>query len=92
MIVLSSGKPPFAEVAVSIIGGIVWERWDVYHRVKMAESPPLTDLSGGKTFKDSFTRLIIYLVMGYVVDFQSDLLLSTTLGLIEQPEGSGRLL
>ena len=40
----------------------------------MAERPPATDLRGGNTSEDSFTRLMANLVVVYAVDFQSDLL------------------
>ena len=40
----------------------------------MAERPPATDLRGGNTSEDSFTRLMANLVVAYAVDPQSDLL------------------
>ena len=43
-------------------------------------SPPATDLSGGNTSEDSFTRLTASLVVAYAVDFQSDLLSGTAPG------------
>jgi hypothetical protein len=46
----------------------------------MAERPPATDLRGGKTSEDSFTRLMANLVVAYAVDFQSDLFSDATLG------------
>jgi hypothetical protein len=39
---------------------------------RIAERPPTTDLSGGKTSEDSFTRLMANLVVEYAVDFQFD--------------------
>ena len=39
----------------------------------MAESPPATDLRGGKTSEDSFTILMANLVVEYAVDVQLDL-------------------
>ena len=39
----------------------------------MAESPPATDLRGGNTSEDSFTRLMANLVVAYAADLQSDL-------------------
>ena len=39
----------------------------------MAERPPATDLRGGNTSEDSFTRLMANLVVAYAVDPQSDL-------------------
>jgi hypothetical protein len=47
---------------------------------KIAERPPTTDLSGGNTPEDSFTRLMANLVVEYAVDFQFDPLLCATLG------------
>jgi len=35
--------------------------------------PPATGLRGGKTSEDSFTTLMVNLVVAYAVDFQSDL-------------------
>ena len=58
----------------------------------MADRPPTTDLRGGKTSEDSFTRLMANLVVAYVVDFQSDLLSDAALGSTVRPEGPGRLL
>ena len=58
----------------------------------MAESPPMTDLSGGNTSEDSFTRFIANLVVAYVADFQSDPLSGAALGSTVRPEASGRLL
>lgn len=43
---------------------------------KMAERPPKTDLSGGKTSADSFARLIPSLIVEYTVDPKFDLFLS----------------
>ena len=43
----------------------------------MAERPPATDLRGGNTSEDSFTRLMANFVVAYAVDFQSDLLSGT---------------
>ena len=40
----------------------------------MAERPPATDLRGGNTSEDSFTRLMANLVVAYAVDPQSDVL------------------
>ena len=40
----------------------------------IAERPPATDLRGGNTSEDSFTKSIANLVVAYVVDFQSDFL------------------
>jgi hypothetical protein len=39
---------------------------------RMVERPPATDLSGGKTSEDPFTRLMANLVVEYAVDFQFD--------------------
>ena len=47
----------------------------------MAERPPATDLSGGKTSEDSLTRLMASLVVEYAVDFQFDLFLFIAFGL-----------
>ena len=58
----------------------------------MAERPPVTDLSGGNTSEDSFTRFIANLVVAYVVDFQSDPLSGAALESTVWPEASGRLL
>ena len=59
-------------------------------RFRMAERPPITDLSGGNTSEDSFTRSIATLTPAYVVDFQSDSVLGAALGSIVRPEASGR--
>ena len=48
---------------------------------KIAERPPTTDLSGGKTSADSLTRLMASLVVEYAVDFQFDPFPSVVLGL-----------
>ena len=37
------------------------------------ERPPATDLRGGKTSEDSFTRLMANLVVAYAVELQLDL-------------------
>ena len=57
----------------------------------MAERPPTTDLRGGITSEDSFTRLMANLVVAYAVDFQSDELSGSTLGSMVLSEGLGRL-
>ena len=57
---------------------------------RMAERPPITDLRGGNTSEDSFTRLIANLVVAYAVDFQSDSLSGAALGLMVWPEDFGR--
>ena len=44
----------------------------------MAERPPATDLRGGNTSEDSFTRSMANFVVVYAVDFQSDLLSDAT--------------
>jgi len=54
--------------------------------------PPATDLRGGKTSEDSFTTLMVNLVVAYAVNFQSDLLSDTALGSTVGFEDSGRLL
>ena len=46
----------------------------------MTERPPATDLRGGKTSKDSFTRSMASLVVAYAIDFQSDLLSGAVFG------------
>ena len=58
----------------------------------MAERPPITDLSGGNTSEDSFTRSIATLTPAYVVNFQSDSLSGAALGSMVWPEASGRSL
>ena len=50
--------------------------------------PPATDLRGGNTSEDSFTRLMANLVVAYVVDFPSDLFLDTAF-LSTRSEDSG---
>ena len=40
----------------------------------MAERPPTTDLRGGNTSEDSFTKSTASLVVAYAVDFQSNFL------------------
>ena len=47
---------------------------------RIAERPPRTDLSGGKTSEDSFTRLMANLVVEYAVDFQPDSFSCAALG------------
>jgi hypothetical protein len=59
---------------------------------RIAESPPTTDLRGGNTSEDSFTRLMANLVAAYVVDFQSDSLSSAAFESAVLPEDFGRLL
>ena len=44
---------------------------------RIAESPPATDLRGGKASEDSFTTLKANLVVAYAVDFQLGLFLDT---------------
>ena len=64
--------PLFARRAVSIVSRV--ER-GIYHTSqwsRIAERPPTTDSSGGKTSADSLTRLMASLVAEYVVDFQFD--------------------
>ena len=55
----------------------------------MAERPPATDLRGGNTSEDSFTRLMANLAPAYPVDFQSDLLSGAASVLAMSPEGFG---
>jgi hypothetical protein len=60
---------------------------------RMAEKPPATDLSGGKTSEDSFTILMANLVAEYVVDFQLDLFSCAALGsVVLSSEDIGRSL
>ena len=57
----------------------------------MAERPPTTDLRGGNTSEDSFTRLTAGLVVAYVVNFESDELSGSALGSTVLSGGFGRL-
>jgi len=57
---------------------------------RMADRPPATDLRGGNTSEDSFTRSMANLVVAYVVDFQSDSLSGVGLGSAARVEDSGR--
>jgi len=50
--------------------------------------PPATDLRGGNTSEDSFTRLMANLAAVYVVDFPSGLFLDAAL-FSTRSEGSG---
>ena len=68
-------------MAVSTAGGVIQE--EIYHTSqwsKIAESPPTTDLRGGKTSEDSFTMLMANLVVAYAVDFQFVLFSDTAFG------------
>jgi hypothetical protein len=47
---------------------------------RIAERPPMTDLSGGQTSEDSFTISMANFVVAYAVDFQLDLFSCATLG------------
>ena len=58
----------------------------------MAERPATTDLRGGNTSEDSFTRLMANLVAAYVVDFQFDVLLGVAPESAASSEDFGRLL
>ena len=58
----------------------------------MAESPPTTDLRGGNTSEDSFTKSMASLVEAYAVDFQSDFLSGVVPMSLVWLEGFGRLL
>jgi hypothetical protein len=58
----------------------------------MAERPPTTDLRGGNTSEDSFTKSMANLVVAYAVDPQSGLFSGAGFGLTVWPEGFGRLL
>ena len=58
----------------------------------MAESPPTTDLRGGNTSEDSFTKSMASLVEAYAVDFQSDFLSEAAPVSVMWLEGFGRLL
>ena len=54
---------------------------------RIAERPPTTDLSGGKTSADSLTRLMASLVVEYAVDFQFDPFPPAALGSMVGSEG-----
>ena len=59
--------------------------------LRIAESPPATDLRGGKASEDSFTRLMASLVVAYTVEPQFDLLSYPGLGSIVWSGVFGRL-
>jgi len=78
MILALGDTPLFARVTVSIMGGIVLGEMEPTSQwPRMTERPPATDLRGGNTSEDSFTRLMANLVVAYVVDFQSDFFIDT---------------
>ena len=55
--------------------------------LRMAERPPTTDLRGGNTDADSFTRCMANLVVEYAVDFQTDLFSGGTRGSTVRSKG-----
>jgi len=56
---------------------------------RIAESPPATDLRGGKASEDSFTRLMANFVVAYAVEIQFDLPLDVAPGSTVRPGDFG---
>ena len=58
---------------------------------RIADSPPTTDLRGGKASEDPFTMLMANLVVAYAVDFQFVLFSGTAFGSTVSSEDFGWL-
>ena len=86
-ILLFGDRISFARIVVSIKGGWHERGRHTSQWFRMVESPPATDLRGGKASEDSFTIWIASLVVAYTVDFRPDLF-SSIFGSTMRFEGS----
>ena len=55
---------------MSTVSGVMREVYHTSQWSRITESPPATDLRGGKASEDPFTILMANLVVAYAVDFQ----------------------
>lgn len=74
-------------IIISTVDRVVQERDHTSRRFRIAESPPITDLRGGKASEESFTMLMANLVVVYAVEFQLGLFSDPTCGV--SSEGFG---